>query len=131
MVDDVVAHAVDLVGGADRGAGLDRVHEVARGIGEHLAHLRDLGERGRVEVPNPRVVERVQHARMGVALDGVEDPARKQREEAPRRGGERLGPQAVDGVARPQRGDHRFGVRVARCAHRDDPLSRARSARRA
>ena len=80
VIDDERVDIVDSIRGLDDGAALDGMHEVGARIGKRFAHLRDLGQRGRVEMPDAGVVKYPQHRRMRVALDGVEHPARKQLE---------------------------------------------------
>ena len=87
---------------ADRRPRLDRVHEMDRRRRAEFADERHLGERGAVEMPDAAGSERAQHARLGVAFDGVEDIARERVDKAPRRGGDCRRAQAQQRLGRPQ-----------------------------
>ena len=76
-VEHEVAHAMPRPRLADRAACLDRVHEMDRGVGEHLPHQRDLGDRGAVEMRDAAGMERAQHRRLRVALHRVQHVAGK------------------------------------------------------
>src|SRR5690242_20966562 len=58
---------------------------VDRRLREHLAHQGDLRRRGAVEMAHAAGPHGAEHARLGVALDGVEHVARKAGDEAARR----------------------------------------------
>ncbi len=51
---------------------LDRMHVMDCGVRKHLTNKRNLGGRSAVEVADATSPQRAQHARLGVALDGVE-----------------------------------------------------------
>ena len=100
-----VGHVVLVKGLVDRRSRLDRVHEMDRRRRAEFADQRHLGERGAVEMPDAAGPQRAQHARLGVALDGIEDIAREGADKAPRRRGDRRGAQAQQRLGRPQAGD--------------------------
>src|SRR3546814_1763190 len=64
--------------------------------------LRDLSQRGGIEMADAALVERAQHQRMRIALHRIEHSAGKLADEAPGSAREHVGAQAVDGVARLQ-----------------------------
>ena len=110
MVDHVLAHAIDLVGALDDGAALDRMHEVGFRVAELFPHLRDLGQRCRVEMSDAGIVQRLHHQGMGIALDGIENPPGKAVEEGAGRPFQDMGPQQIDRVAGRERRHDRAGV---------------------
>ena len=78
------------------------------GSGQQLADERHLGERGAIEVAHTAGPERAQDARLGVALDGIEDIARKEVDKTLRRAGDHRRAQAQQRIARPRPGDDRI-----------------------
>ena len=62
-IEDEVAHAVLRPRLADGAAGLDRVHEVDDGIGEHVAHQAHFRQRCAVEMAHAAIPQRAQHRR--------------------------------------------------------------------
>ena len=115
-VEREIGDAVLVKRGVDRRARLDRVHEMHLGARQQAAHQRDLGQRGAVEMPDAAGPYRAQHARLRVALDGIEHIARKRLDKAARRGGDRRRPQADErlgrALARDERVDGRQGERA-------------------
>ena len=99
-VEREIGHPVLGEGGMDRAAPLDRVHKMHRGVGQHAAHHRDLGQRGAIEMAHSAGPHRAQHARLRVALDGIEDIAGEHPDKAPRRGGDRRRTQAQQRLRR-------------------------------
>ena len=95
-VEGEIADPVFGKGGVDRAARLDRVHKMHCRCGQHPADQRDLGQGGAVEMADSAGPYRAQHARVGVALDGVEHIARKGGGKAARRGGDRHWTQAIE-----------------------------------
>ncbi len=75
------------------------------GGGEELVDQLDLGERGAVEMAHAARPDRPQHARIGIALDGIKDIARKGGDEMPRRVDYRRRAEADQRFRRPHRGD--------------------------
>src|SRR4029079_7371488 len=76
MVDDEVIDAVDAPSGLDHRPPLHRMHEVDAGLAEDLAYHGDLGQRSGVEMADSARPQRSQDARMRIAFDGIEHPAR-------------------------------------------------------
>src|SRR3546814_20631450 len=76
------------------------MHEVGVGLVEGIRHLRDLSQRGGIEMADAALVERAQHQRMRIALHRIEHSAGKLADEAPGSAREHVGAQAVDGVDR-------------------------------
>ncbi len=113
VVDHEMLDRIDLVGGLDRRARLHGMHEVALGVAELLAHLRDLGQRGGIEMPDAGLVERLEDQRLRVALHGVEHTAGERLEELARRRLHGAVAHAIDRIAGLERGDHRIGVGIA------------------
>src|SRR3546814_3836251 len=74
------------------------MHEVGVGLVEGIRHLRDLSQRGGIEMADAALVERAQHQRMRIALHRIEHSAGKLADEAPGSAREHVGAQAVDGV---------------------------------
>ncbi len=92
---------------------LDRVHKVDLGRRKELADEGHLGERGTVEMPDAPGPQGAEHARLGVAFDGVEDIARKPVDKPPCRAGNRRRTQAQQRIGRPHRGDDGIDQREA------------------
>ena len=76
-----VAHAMPGPGLADGAARLDRVHEMDRGVGEHLAHQRHLADRRAVEMRDAAGVDGAQHR----AVPDCTSPRTARRPGTPRR----------------------------------------------
>ncbi len=115
-------------------ARLHRVHEVDRGIGEHLPHQRHFGRRRAVEVAHAAVPQRLQHGRIRVALDGIHRRRRGSRPRKRRRRRRQLGAQAVSAAppgAAWRRGHRRRadGGRRARSAAQRSVMAQAPSRR--
>ena len=79
-IEHEVAHAVPRPGLADRAARLDRVHEMDRGVGEHLPHQRAPRPiEAQSKCAHAAGLQRAQHRRLRVALHGVQHVAGKRR----------------------------------------------------
>jgi hypothetical protein len=78
------------------------------GSGQQLADERHLGERGAIEMADAASPQRAQNARLGVALDGIENIARKALDKPLCGAGDRCRPQAQQRIARPRPGDDRI-----------------------
>ena len=76
-VEREVPHVVTNPGLPDRAARFDRVHEMDLRVREHLPHQQHLAWRSAVEMPNAAGPQCLQYARLGVALDGIKNIARK------------------------------------------------------
>ena len=107
-VEREIGHAIHVEGVADCRPRLDRVHEMDLGRRQQLADERHLGERGAIEMANAAGPQRPQHARLGVALDGVENIARKELGKPPRGAGDHRRAQAQQRIARPRPGNDRI-----------------------
>ena len=100
-IEHEVAHRVAMEGLADRGARAHGMHVVDRRLApEHRAHERDLRRRGAVEMAHAAVAQRAQHARVGVALHGIERVAGEARDEAARGAAQRRRAQRVQRLLR-------------------------------
>src|SRR5215467_12506324 len=75
---------------------------------EELAHEPYLAEGGAVEMPNAADPQRPQDARLWVALDGIQDIARKAADEPPGRGSDRCWTQAQQRFSRPHPSNNRL-----------------------
>ncbi len=113
-VEHEVAHAVPRPRLADRAARLDRMHEVDDGVGKHLAHQRNLGDRRAIVMRHAAGVHGTQHAGLRVALHRVQHMAGKRLDECARVRLDRRGTQAVHRNVRPLGGDQ-FVHRWQRC----------------
>jgi hypothetical protein len=87
---------------------LTGLHEVDLGGWQQLADERHLGERGAIEMADAAGPQRPQHARLGVALDGIENIAGKEADKPLRGTGDRCRAQAQQRIARPCPGDDRI-----------------------
>ena len=90
----------------DRMTRLDRVHKMQLRLGQYLAHQRDLGQRGAVEMADAAGPDGAQDARLGVAFDGVQNLARERRDEAAGLAGDHRRAQAKERLRRSLMGDH-------------------------
>src|SRR5215831_10992832 len=89
----------------DRGAPLDRMHEMDLCRRQQLAHCPDLAERGTIEMPDAARPEGPQNAWLRVTLDGVQDIAGKAADEPTSRSGDRRRAQAQQRLTGPRTGD--------------------------
>ena len=113
-VEHEVAHAVPRPRLADRTARLDRMHEVDDGVGKHLPHQRNLGDRRAIVMRHAAGMYGTQHAGLRVALHRVQHMAGKRLDECARVRLDRRGTQAVHWNVRPLGGDQ-FVHRWQRC----------------
>ena len=114
-VEHEVAHGVPLPRLADGAARLHRVHEMDRGLGEHLTHQRDLADRRAVEMRYAAGVDGTQHRRLRVGLHRVEHVARKYLGKIARGRLDRRRPQTVHRLLRPLHSDQFVDRRQWRC----------------
>src|SRR5439155_923139 len=98
-VESEAAHAKFGERAPDRGARLDRVHEVELGAGNGRCVL-DLGERGDVELANAHAVKRAQQEHRAVRLVGVSDVTGKVLEKPPGGSARSMRAQTYDGPIR-------------------------------
>ena len=84
VIDHEMADAEDLISAPDDRAPFDRMHEIGGGVRVGLADLRDLRQRGGIEMAHAAAVERIEDERMRVAFYGIENRAGERRQKAAR-----------------------------------------------
>ena len=114
-VEHEVPHTVALPRLADGAARLDRVHEMDRGIGEHLTHQSDLADRGAVKMRHAAGVDGTQHRRLRIGFHRVEYIARKHLGEIARGRLDHRRTQAVHRLLGPFGGNQFIDRRQWRC----------------
>ena len=119
MVDHEVTDTVNVVSVVDHGPAFHRMHEIQHCIRVELPHLRDLGQRRGIEMPDAGTVKHLQNRRMRIAFDRVEHSPGEAFHEPLGRRFEPLRAQAINRIARRQLPEHTFDVGKA-CTHRSN-----------
>ena len=120
VIHNIVAHAIDLMRGADRRPAFHRMHEITCGLGQLLCHQCHLGKGGRIKMPDSGLKKSLEHMRFRVTLHRVENISRKPFQKLLRYCADMVATNAENRIARLQIGHHllrgfingKAGVRV-------------------